>query len=115
MALLTVQQIVRAGAVKATLVAADVDGDRFFNDGKTYVEVLNGSGSVLVITVVSPRDSRLGQDQDETVSVPAGLTHVFGPFETKAYNTDGSNEVKMTYDAVATITVGVFSAKIKAN
>lgn len=115
MSLLTVQQIVRAGAAKASLVPADVDGDRFFNDGKTYVEVNNGGGSPITITVVSPRDSNLGMDQDETVVVPDGDTHLFGPFEVSAYNADGSNEVSLEYSAITSVIVGAFSVNNKAN
>ncbi len=115
MALLTVQQIVRAGALKASLVPADVDGDQFFNDGKTYVEVDNGGGAPITITVVAPKDSRLGMDQDETVVVPNGETHLFGPFEVGSYNTDGSNEVQLEYSAITSVIVGAFSVNNKAN
>ncbi len=115
MALLTVQQILRAGALKVALVAADVDGDKFFNDGKTIVEITNADVSTTTITVKAPRDTNLGMDQDETVSVPASETRLFGPFELSAFNTDVLNEVELEYTSVTSLTLAVLSVNNKAN
>ena len=115
MATLVVQQIVRTGALKAALVAADAAGDQFFNDGKTHLEVDNGGGSPITVTIVAQRNSALGQSQDETVTIPAGEAHVIGAFEPSAFNTDGSELVQVTYSDVTSVTVGAYSVNNKAN
>lgn len=109
MAVLAVQQIVKEGAAEAALVAAAAGGDSFFNDGKTFFKMLNGDVSPVVITIVAPKLSRLGASQNVDVTVPASGEYVAGPFPVSAFNTDGANEVEVTYPSVTSLTVGAFS------
>lgn len=111
MAELTVQNVLIAGATKAALVAAAAGGDTFDNDGKTWLEVNNGGGASITVTITGQVDLQFGVSATKTVTVGAGVNSVMGPFPERFFNTDGANEVSVTYSAVTTVTVGAFSSK----
>ena len=111
MAELTVQNVLLAGVVKAALVAATSTGDTFDNDGLTWVEINNGSGSSITVTVTGQVNLQFLTSADKTVTVLAAGTQLIGPFPERFYNTDGSNEVSLTYSDVTTVTVAAYSAK----
>lgn len=100
--LLTVQQIVLAGTV-ISAEAANVDGNYFVNDGRTWLRVINGSAGSINVTINSQTLCDQGFDHDQVVAVGAGVTKEIGPFETKRFNLNGY--VHVTYSAVTSITV----------
>ena len=51
---LAVQQIGRAGITPA-FTAANTDGHTILNDGKTFIEVKNGSGAPITVTIDTPQ------------------------------------------------------------
>ncbi len=104
MAALTVAQASLAGLVP-TAVAAGAGGDTFPNDGKTALEVINGSGSSINVTVKSfaPASPGLAQT-DNVVAVAAGVTKIIGPFPQAAF-TDSTGNAEVSYSAVTTVTV----------
>lgn len=99
---LTVQQIVLAGTV-ITAEAANVDGNQFLNDGRTWLKVINGSAASINVTANSQVLCDQGFDHDQVIAVAAGITKYIGPFETKRFNLNGYTHV--TYSAVTTVTV----------
>lgn len=115
MAELTVQEITIAGAEEASLVAASSAGDKFDNDGKTFFKLTNGDASSHTATFVGQKNLPLDVSADQAVTVPAGETWIIGPFPVGIFNTDGANEVEVTYDAVTSVTVGAFSVNDKYN
>ena len=106
MAVLTVQQIARAGVVPAFAAAAG-GGDSFPNTGNEYVEVVNGDASDKTVTFVTPNtvDTLAIADRPEVVA--AGTRQKFGPFPPGTYN-DSNDRVGITYSDVTGVTVGVF-------
>lgn len=109
MAVLTVQDIARAGLVYAT-VAADVAGDDFANNGNTFLLVENGSGGSIDVTIASNfSNPPVGTIADDiVVSVDAGVNAMIGPLPQSGYN-DGDGQANVTYSAVTTITVAAVS------
>ena len=112
MAVLTVQDIVQAGLAESFTSAAE-NGDTFVDDGKqnTFIEVDNGSGSSINVTVngipSSQRVSGIGPVTvpDMVVAVGAGARKLIGPFP-GAYRTS-ANVVSIAYSAHASVTVRV--------
>ena len=115
MAELTVQNILLTGAAEAALVAATLAGDKFDNDGKTYFKVNNGGAGAITVTIKGQKTLPTGASADKTISVGIGLIFLIGPFPVGIYNTDGSNEVEVTYSGVTTVTVGAFSVNDQNN
>lgn len=110
MAELTVRNILITGLLKAALDAANLT-ETFDNDGKTFLEVANGAGSPITVTITGQVNLAFGTSATKTVSVTNGTTFVIGPFPEKYYNSDGANEVNITYSDVTTITAAVFSVR----
>lgn len=109
MAALTVQNILRSGAIRQSNVAADASGDTFVNEGKTLLEVINADASGITVTIVGQRDQQLGKSSDQTIAVGATSTVLIGPFPVGNYNRETDESVEVEYSAVANVTVNVFS------
>ena len=91
---LTVQEPTRIAQVTLTANAVDAaNGNRFVNDGKTFLEVTNGSGGSLTVTIQMPQlyDTDL-TISDRTYTIANGANVAIGPWPT-SYNT--------TYDSVS--------------
>lgn len=114
MALLTVQEITKTGAIPTFVQVLDGDADTddtFVNDGKTYIEIVNVSASLaLVVTVVFQGVCNQGKEHDHDVSVTIAkyTQKKIGPFEPSWFN-DSDNLVHVEYDSSADMTIGAFS------
>jgi len=110
--LLTKQQIVQAG-LTGTLAAANVDGNLFEGSGLVYLEVANGSGSSINVTVQTAVQVA-GLDVGElVVAIPATTGRKkIGPFNKRAFNRPSgvadAGFVYVDFSAVTTVTVGLF-------
>src|SRR5262245_58451270 len=107
MATLTVQTIVLAGLEPAALVAANGGGDDFAGSGREFVELANGSGADITVTINSQENCNQGFDHNQAVVVQAGERRLIGPFPTGRFN-DPNGKVQMTYSGVTSLTVGVY-------
>ena len=105
---LTVQQI-DADGLEPALTAANVDGHSVANDVGVYVEVANGSGASIDVTVPTPATQDGLAISDRVVAVPAGETRKIGPFPSRTYNQDDGT-VHVDFSAVTSVTVGAFKA-----
>lgn len=103
MAVLTVQDMTLAG-LDVVLVAADVAGDLFANDGRTFFLVDNADASPINVTINSVEECSQGFDHDIVVAVPNGESRYIGPFNTKRFN-NATAQVSVTYSAVTSVTV----------
>ena len=110
MAELTVRNILVTGLVKAALDAVALN-DTFDNDGKTYLEVANGAGAPITVTINGQVSLQHGVSATKTVSVTNAQTFLIGPFPGRYYNTDGANEVSVDYSDITTITAAAFSVR----
>lgn len=110
MAEMTVQNITIDGVTKATLAAVN-DTDTFDNDGKTFLEVNNGSGGSLTVTITGQVSLQHGVAATKTITIPTGEIWVIGPFPERYYNTDGANEVSVSYSTTSSVTAAAFSVR----
>ena len=105
MAVLNVQQAKRS-ANPVTLAQADSAGDSWANTGAEALLVENtGTGSVtLTFTTYKQVD---GLDvADLQVAVPAGETHLLGPFPTDVYN-DPDGNAQVSYSSTSGVKVAL--------
>ncbi len=106
MALLTPQQAKPAGQV-LTLAAAGAGGDTFKASRNVALEVRNGSGASITVTVDVPGNDAYGQARpDLAVAVAAAATSVIGPFPSDLED-PATGLCKVTYSAVTTVTVAL--------
>lgn len=114
MALLTVTPITKAGIADVTtaLVAADVAGDSVVNSSGLFVVVDNADAAPHTLTVTAPVASTICGNYgslpvaDVTLIVAASDR---GYVAIPAGYVDSSGNLAWTYDAVTSVTVGVFS------
>lgn len=107
MAQITVQQITTAG-ITPVLSPADVAGDNYPFQERTFLYVANGDAAPHTVTIAAQwEDSELRpgtQKKDIAVVIPAGEDRFIGPIDKNAYS-DASDLVQITYDGVTNVTV----------
>lgn len=103
MAVLSVQQLTSAG-VTPTFGAAAAGGDKFANNGRTFLVVKNGGGSEVTVTLDSKKNCDQGFDHNIQVAVAAGAEKWIGSLEPNRFN-NSSGEVEASYSAVTSVTV----------
>ena len=90
--------------------AAASSGDKFANDGNTYVRIKNGQLSARTITFDSPGkcsfDLAANAAHDAVIVVAGNSELEVGPFERDRFN-DGDGRVAMTYSSAASVTLSV--------
>lgn len=104
MATLTRQQILNTGTT-VTYAAAAGGGDKCLPGDTTWIEVVNGSGSSIDVTVNSQTPSNYGTDEDLVVAVAAGATDRIGPLPANRFAASADGLVAWTYSSATTITV----------
>ena len=110
MALLTVQHTSGSAGLTPSFAAATSGGDSYTNSGLETLQVKNGSGGALRVTITAQHPCSQGTLHTVTYSVAAGGTMLLGPFAFQYYN-DASNKVQITYpDGVTSLTVAVTAA-----
>jgi len=85
-------------------VAADSLGDEWPNSGLEFIEVFNGGGGSINVTL----DIRPTLDGaavvDPVIAIPAAGRRIIGPFPPGIYN-DATGRAKVTYSGVASVTI----------
>lgn len=104
MATLQYSQISIAGTLAAP-VAASAGGDKVAPNDRGFLDVNNGSGASITVTVDVPGNTKYGQAApDVAVAIAAGARRRIGPFPADlAQAADGL--VAITYSAVTSVTV----------
>jgi hypothetical protein len=111
MALLTSTTSTAHGTVLPAAQAVSAS-DTFSNaNGRTLIEVNNGSGSTVTVTLVTfgtyPVSSAVTYDvADDAQTVAAGVSKVFGPFN-KALMNGATDLITVTFSATTSITARV--------
>ena len=105
---LAVVDIVRTGIVSTTMPTTPTatHGNKVLNDGKTYIEVANGSGDSINVTIDCPGSVDGFAVADLVVAVGAGVRKKIGPFTGTFNQADGYFWVVCS--AVVTVTIGAF-------
>ena len=108
MANLATQVITKAG-VSPTFATAAGGGDRFVPTPGTFVEVVNGGGGDVTVTIDSKVPSNYGTDVNLVVVVPAGERRRIQADDPQRFAAaDGLGDI--AYSGVSSVTVGVFRA-----
>lgn len=104
MATLAYSRIAIAGTLAAP-VAAAAGGDKVAPNDRGFVDVNNGSGASINVTIAVPGNTSYGLAQPDVVTaVAAGARRRFGPFPADlADPADGL--VAIAYSAVTSVTV----------
>jgi hypothetical protein len=106
MATLTTQQVLQAGAAPTTQAAAG-GGDKITPGDNVWLEVTNGGGSPITVTVNCVTPSNYGTDEDLVVSVTNGTTRRIGPIDARRFAAaDGLAAI--AYSGVTTVTVAAW-------
>ncbi|MGL5709969.1 MAG: hypothetical protein ACRCW9_03895 [Cetobacterium sp.] len=108
---IAVQSMLNTGTV-VTTESANADGNYFNNDGHTYLQVTNGGGSSINVTIASPVNCSQGSTHPIVVAVGAGVTKYIGGFDKTRFNDPVTGRVNVTYSAVTTVTVAVVSVGV---
>jgi len=101
------------------LVAATGGGDSFLGTGKEIFVVNNASGGSVTVTfstvVASAPDNWgvINAAHDLVQSVAAGKIAILGPVLLQRFR-DANGNIQVTYSAVTSVTVGVFSVAATA-
>jgi len=106
-ATLTTQVVTRLG-VAPTYAAAAGGGDKFVPDATTFIQVKNGSGGALTVTVAPTKVPLAGLTETfAAVSIPATTgDKMIGPFPAEHFaGSDGLADI--TYSGVTSLTVAV--------
>lgn len=103
MAQLSVQTISRDG-LTPTMSAAAGGGDKFSNNAKTWLHVVNGGGSPITVTIATEGAYDGLAVPDREVAVAAGAVKLIGPFPKDLYNDDDDN-VNVSYSGTTSVTV----------
>lgn len=105
------QQIAQGGLLPAFTTLDNVDDYYFDFNNKTYVEIINASGSPSVVTFTIDQPGRGNTDiADEVVTVPAGETRKIGPLPEVYGAASGANQGRAHFqqDQATSVTAGVF-------
>lgn len=108
---LTVTDITKSGVDSAaTLEAANADGEKFYNNGRTFVEVLNANAADCTLTFQTPRTVDGLAVAEHTVVVSQNERMLIGPFPTQTFNQTSTDAgmVYMDYSAVTDVTVAAW-------
>jgi len=108
MALLAVQADVPAGNVPA-YTAATNGGDTMPAGDHNVLQVKNGSGGAITVTIAGNVPCNQGFTHNVAVSVAAGASEEIGPLPASRFG-DVNGLVTITYSAVASLTVAAVSS-----
>ena len=105
---ITVQQISTSGLTPVAGTAATAAGDTVINNGRTYIEIVDGATTAPTVTIASQVDCNQGFTHDLVVAVPSGGTKKIGPFPPNRFN-NTSGQIEVTYDDDTSVTIAAFS------
>jgi hypothetical protein len=119
MANLTVQTTPFTG-LNYTSVSADVAGDSFANDGRTFLLFKNANAASRTLTIAANDTTKPGfgtiATPDTTVTIPGSGTNgglcIVGPFPTERFNNPTTGKVDLAYSAVTDLTVSAVKLSV---
>lgn len=97
-------QDVSAAGLAVSLTAANADGHTIPGTGDVLLDVLNGSGSSINVTIVTPGTQDGQAISDRVVAVAAGARKLIGPFPPRTYTDETDSLVDVDFSAVTTVT-----------
>lgn len=107
---LTVQEPTRFTEITPTANAVDaVNGNRYTNDGKIVLRVVNGSGGSLTVSVITPQLYDVDLPVPSRTYTIASGTRYIGPFPTSYNDTvdSATDQVSVDWSTGSSVTVEV--------
>jgi hypothetical protein len=108
---LTVTTSAKTGTVQPSATAVDgTNGNRFTNTGREVVEINNGGGAPITVTIQTALTYQGYAIANQDVSVTNGTAKWIGPFDTALFNDtseDSSGAVHMTFSSGTSVTARV--------
>jgi hypothetical protein len=106
-------QTVGFGGLNYTSASADVAGDTFNNDGRTFLLYTNANASPRTLTIAANDTTRPGFGNivtpDTVITIPGSGTNgglcTVGPFPTERFNDPTTGKVSLAYSAVTGLSV----------
>jgi hypothetical protein len=108
MALLVTQQVALPSLLEAPVAAAG-GGDTVTPGNFTWLEVTNGGGAPINVTVVVPGNDEYGTAKPDLVVAVANATTRKIPMRSYGFIDPSTNLINITYSAVTSVTVGAYS------
>src|SRR5690242_9009349 len=108
MATLTTQQVGLPSLLEAP-VAASGGGDSVVPGNFTWLEVTNGGGSPINVTVVVPGNDEYGTAKPDLGVAVANATTRKIPMRSYGFINPSTNLIDITHSAVTSVTVGAYS------
>ena len=109
---MTVTTIRRSGGGVTDTLTAAINGQKFSNNGKVFVEVDNAYTGTITATFVLPGTVDGQAIPDLAIPVGAGVTKFVGPFPPAFYNQPSGadqGKVYIEWSSVTSVTVGAFT------
>jgi len=111
---LTVTTTAAAGTVLPTAVAVDAaNGNSFPNTGREMIEVTNGAGAPVTLTITTYGTYAVGAVTyaiaDPAISITNATSKVFGPFDKTLYNNTTTGHVDLDWSSGTSITARVIA------
>lgn len=99
----------------AQLAAVAGGGDSFNIQGNEFLVVNNGNGATCTVTIAAVADNFgiVNAAHNLTLAIPTTKIGIFGPFNALRFR-DVNGLAQLTYSVSATVTIGVFSAALRA-
>lgn len=91
-----------SGTIVPAMQAAAAGGDSMVNDGGTAIEILNGGGSPITMTIAAVAPCNFGVVHNAAYTIAAGERRLCGPFRLDRFG----GTLAITYSAVTSVTVG---------
>lgn len=88
-----------------TLAASSGDGHKFTNNGRTWVQIYNTSGSTITATFITPATTGGIAIADVEVAVANNTTKIVGPFQVGLFNQPNGadrNKVYLNWSSAVT-------------
>ena len=106
MALVTLvpQNIVQAGLTVSLTGSLSTSNNYIIrNDGKMFLQVVNGSGGSIVVTIVTQAVLGGNAVADRVVTVLTLTEQLIGPFPPSVFN-DSNGDIDVSYDVITSLT-----------
>ena len=94
-----------------TQVNGDSTNNHYFtgNDGSTYLEVVSSDAGAQTVSILySPRYAPIATVASQSESIPAGATRLLGPFSTRAFSQNATNDVYFNPSVSTTLKFRVY-------
>lgn len=95
------------GGLAPTTVTPDASGVVFHSDAHGLLVVTNGAASSITVTPKIGRQVRGKSVTSDPITVAAGATMYFGPFDADFEQPGGKAQVFVDFSAVATVSVAL--------